>query len=618
MNGTIRDTLRTRCFTAPIADTLGMALSSCGRAGVVDTEVWVPFLDMMVSVWIRYIMPWRGSRTEPSAPSASSDISQVWRSRIPLIVKGLPSVLYSQTFAYFVKQMSSPQIDLLTNAAVFVDDSHGHGSLGVSTSSGASLGISHVADALTVVERVVSAFTGTELRAVLAAIELCQVDAYPRLRGSLLSDSSTYHYGVAELQGNLDMQTPTKAAPGTAHGQQSPSVDENARRTAFEAQVASAQALLAPYIQEIVTCSSGSRLLDAAIVGSFGINPPLCLVFGRPTAPPYTEMLVRALYTAELLAERQLRLLIPMRGADEARSLVSDIFMVLSRIFSASNTDISSGSSSSSSSISLGGAGFSTNGNEKMRARAQALHDAQARISSLYGKLAAVFGTTRREIEAIKRAQDDGTTMHSSSGTSHQQFATGSGFGQRLAARGRLLNERGGSALATPDMDHGSLTPRGRWELRTGRKKFTSQSLLSSSRSLAASTLGTRSSSTGDVQNVQDHMLPHPPATLAPGDSTNSLSPSKTDAALLPRGPRAYYIARSYESQWILDCVLPFNVWVNDKYQQILSALEAGAYPVPSAMHSYKLDFRFVAAYQNLRFFALVFVVWRIISWVFF
>ncbi|KAJ1788630.1 hypothetical protein LPJ59_005502 [Coemansia sp. RSA 2399] len=327
-------------------------------------------------------------------------------------------------------------------------------------------------------------------------------------------------------------------------------------------------------------------------------------------------MLVRALYAAELLSERQLRLLIPMRGADEARSLVSDIFMVLSRIFSASNTDISSGSSS----ISLGGAGFSTNGNEKMRARAQALHDAQARINSLYGKLAAVFGTTRREIEAIKRAQDDRTTMYSSNGTSHQhqQFATSSGFGQRLAARGRQLDERGGSTLATPDMDHGSLTPRGRWELKTGRRKFTTQSLLSSSRSLAVSTLGTGSSSAGDMQSAQDQMLPQPLAFIAPGDSTDRLSLSKPDAALLPRGPRAYYIARSYESQWILDCVLPFNVWVNDKYQQTLNVLEAGAYPVPSAMHSYKLDFRFVAAYQNLRFFALVLVVWRIVSWIFF
>ncbi|KAJ2648864.1 hypothetical protein GGH99_007838, partial [Coemansia sp. RSA 1285] len=38
MNGTIRDTLRTRCFTVPIADTLGTALSSCGHAGVADTD----------------------------------------------------------------------------------------------------------------------------------------------------------------------------------------------------------------------------------------------------------------------------------------------------------------------------------------------------------------------------------------------------------------------------------------------------------------------------------------------------------------------------------------------------------------------------------------------------
>ncbi|KAJ1665094.1 hypothetical protein IW140_003753 [Coemansia sp. RSA 1813] len=627
MNGTIRDTLRTRCFTTPIADTLGMALSSCGRAGVADTDIWIPFLDTMVSVWIRYIMPWRGSKTEPSAPSTSTDISQVWRSRIPFIVKGLPSVLYSQTFAYFVKQMASPQIDLLTNAATFMDEGcgisgggHGRSALGPSAGSGLPLGSSQMADALTVVERVASAFTGTELRAVLAAIERCQLDAYPRIRGSLVSDSSTPHYAAAEMQGTLDMQTPTKAASSMPHGQQSPFIDEHSRQTAFETQVASAQTLLAPYMQEIAACSSGSRLFDTVIVGSFGVNPPLCLVFGRPTAPPYAEMIVRALYAAELLSERQLRLLVPMRGADEARSLVSDIFMVLSRIFSASNADISS------SSVSIGGAGFSTSVNEKMRARAQALHDAQARINSLYGKLAAVFGTTRKEIEAIKHMQENRVAMDSSDGStivadvsSHQQqFSASSGFGERLAARGRLLNERGGTRLTTPDMDHGSLTPRGRWELKTGRKKFTAQSLLSSSGPLATSVLNTRNVSMGGRQNTQDQMLPQTLSFINPGDSAERIPHNKLDAALLPRGPRAYYIARSYESQWILDYILPFNVWINDKYQHTLNALEAAAYPIPSAMRSYKLDFRFLAAYQNLRFFALVFAIWRILSWLFF
>ncbi|KAJ2579837.1 hypothetical protein EV177_010693, partial [Coemansia sp. RSA 1804] len=91
-----------------------------------------------------------------------------------------------------------------------------------------------------------------------------------------------------------------------------------------------------------------------------------------------------------------------------------------------------------------------------------------------------------------------------------------------------------------------------------------------------------------------------------PAPPTNSSDPAdrhpgvKVDTALLPRGPRAYFVARSYENQWILDWVLPFNVWINRKYQQSLDALEAAAYPIPLAMRSCKLDFRFVAAYQNL------------------
>ncbi|KAJ2517824.1 hypothetical protein GGI11_003045 [Coemansia sp. RSA 2049] len=624
MNGTIRDTLRTRCFTVPIADTLGTALSSCGHAGVADTDVWIPFLDTMVSIWIRYIMPWRGSKAEPSAPAASTDISQVWRSRIPLIVKGIPSVLYNQAFAYFIKQMSLPQVDLLTNTAVFLDDSRGaldsnrgYSSLGAAVGNGLSFGSSHVADALTVVERAVSAFTGTELRAVLAAVEHCQLEAYPRLRSLLISDSSPYGHATADIQDKLDMQTPTKAAPSRTHGHQSPLAEEDARKRAFEKQVAIAQTLLSPYMQEIVACSSGSRLFDTIIVGSFGINPPLCLVFGRSAAPPYTEMIVRALDAAEQLSTRQLRLLVPMRGADEARSLVSDIFAVISRIFSASDAN--------SSSSSLGSVRFSMDTSEKMRARAQALHDAQARINSLYGRLAAAFGTTRKEIEAIKQAQDSRATASAfdPSGTAadaryHQQFAASSGFGERLAARGRLLNERTSTTLSSPDMDHGSLTPRGRWELKTGRKKFTSQSLLSPSRPLIASAPGFGTDSVKNKQTERGQPLSQPAPLTNSSDSADRHPGVKVDTALLPRGPRAYFVARSYENQWILDWVLPFNVWINRKYQQSLDALEAAAYPIPLAMRSCKLDFRFVAAYQNLRFFALVFAVWWILSWLFF
>ncbi|KAI9504588.1 hypothetical protein BX070DRAFT_222428 [Coemansia spiralis] len=626
MNGTIRDSLRTRCFTSPIADTFGMVFSSCGRMGIADTDIWVPFLDVMASIWVRYIMPWRGSKTE-STPSAGSEISQVWQSRIPLIAKGLPPVLYGQAFAFFIQQMSSPHIDLLTHAASFVDDSrgapvggHNRGATGAGGGA-ASYGGSHMADSLTVVERVASAFTGSELRAILAAIERCQLEAYPRLRGALLSESSVPGHGINDMQNDVVMQTPTKAAPGKSQqSQQSPSADENARKAVFESQIASAQALLGPYLQEIVACSSGSRFFDSVIISSLGINPPVCLLFGQPAASPYLEMIVQALHSAELLSERQLRLIVPMRGADQARSLVSDIFLVLSRVFSASDSD---------SSGRLGASGFSMGANETMRAQAQALHEAQSRISALYGKLAAVFNTTRKEIERIKRTQDgDSTPASDGNGSSldmpRQAFALSSGFGERLAARGRLVNERGGRTLASPEMEHGSLTPRGRWELKTGRRKFTTQSLLASPRRMPVSTADNDCKERR--HSAQEQTRPRPLSFTASEGAAASFSSSAcesqgnnaADAALLPRGPRAYYYARSYENQWILDRVLPFNTWANEKYQQLLDALEAAAYPVPLALRSYKLDFRWMAAYQNIRFFALLFIVWRFVSWLLF
>ncbi|KAJ1827789.1 hypothetical protein LPJ73_008699, partial [Coemansia sp. RSA 2703] len=71
MSGTIRDTLRMRCLSSPIADTLGLVLASCRRAGLTDTDIWVPFLSATAGIWIRYIMPWRSSHTATPATSPS-------------------------------------------------------------------------------------------------------------------------------------------------------------------------------------------------------------------------------------------------------------------------------------------------------------------------------------------------------------------------------------------------------------------------------------------------------------------------------------------------------------------------------------------------------------------
>ncbi|KAJ1841487.1 hypothetical protein LPJ57_010293, partial [Coemansia sp. RSA 486] len=187
------------------------------------------------------------------------------------------------------------------------------------------------------------------------------------------------------------------------------------------------------------------------------------------------------------------------------------------------------------------------------------------------------------------------------------------GFGKRLAARGNPSEWAGGSGggVDTPDMEHGSLTPRGRWELKTGRKKFTAQSLLTSPRSPGfgqQAQLGRSQAQSPPKWGL--HARGQTPTAGNP-DSESAVeaeaeAEAENDPALLPRGPRAFYEARSYESQWLLTRIIGFNVLANDYYQRLLDYLEASAYPIPASVRAYKLDFRWAAAYQNIRFFALV------------
>ncbi|KAJ2535919.1 hypothetical protein IWW43_001274 [Coemansia sp. RSA 1935] len=543
MNGTVRDTLRARTLTSAVCDTLGLVLASCSCAGISDSEIWIPFLDVTVSIWIRYIMPWRGSKADPV--SASADISPVWQSRIPLMMKGMPPALYGQTLALFIRQTSQPNIDLLAHTARVVGPSaHGVQSW-IHDAVGSMFGHPHTTDILSVIDRVASAFAAPDLRSILAAVERCQLDAFPRLRDQ---PAQPFQLNTPRM-GNLAMQTPTKKV-----AKQPETAAENA---AFEMQIAVAQKLLVPYVREITSCRSGSLVLDSAL-GVLG-QPPISVVFLSEPSPLLSDA-IRALHSAEILAERQLRLIVPENSADQARSVVSDIFLVVSRLFAATDD---------------GDYGMSRNTSETMRVRAQSLHEAQARIRTIYVRLAVVFHATRVDIERIKDVQDDAAI----SANGLQPFGSGSSFGDRLSARGQ-------QSVATPEMDHGSLTPRGRWELKTGRKKFTTQSLLSSPQ---------------QTQSPQWRLQPR----------------RIVEDELQPRGLRAQLQARSYENQWLLDHMRSFNVVANQRYQQLLNLIDATMFPVPSSMRAYELDFRWAAAYPNIRFLALVLVVLRIVFWIF-
>ncbi|KAJ1665963.1 hypothetical protein GGF38_002929, partial [Coemansia sp. RSA 25] len=237
--------------------------------------------------------------------------------------------------------------------------------------------LAHVrgADALGVVERIASAFVAPELRATLVAAD--------RLWG-------------------------------LSHG---PSPLSSPR---FDALVGDATRILA----SVADHAPPPPVADAALFAA----PHSALLKG----------LALALQRADRLCVRQLRLLAPppVRAAEQAQTLVADLFAAAARVFSPPAP-----------------ADAPTTA-ESAAARAHALRDAQRRISAVVPKLAAVFHASRADVAAIMR-----------------EAAPLALADRPLPAARRLGNsELVASAAASPEMDRGSLTPRGRWELKTGRR----------------------------------------------------------------------------------------------------------------------------------------------------
>ncbi|KAJ2782121.1 hypothetical protein GGI15_003014 [Coemansia interrupta] len=584
MSGTIRDTLRLRCLSTPIADTLGLVLASCRRAGLTDTDIWVPFLSATAGIWIRYIMPWRGSHNVSPA-SSPSELSHVWQSRIPLMTKSLVPALYGQTFALFLQCLTAPNIDILAQTALRPEWRHGsdvRSQIGEVVES--VFGDRHVVDALKVIEHVVTAFTGNELLAIMAAMERSQNDAYPRLRNSQLALDSSAASRIldptAVAADSMLTSTPTKPNSKLHQLQQS---SQSAEDSVFESLITDAQKYLSQYTQEILALSTGSQVLDSVMKSALG-RPPVCIVFDRLQGtpnPPLLQSSVNALHSAELLAERQLRLIAPEQtGVKEAKTTVEKFTLVLSEI-----SNIFFGQSSSwSSGVGSQSLSSSSSANGAMRDRAKVLQKAQSRISALYDKIAAVFNVPKKTIDDIKAAQDDSMLTLDASGVGNG--GSSNGFGKRLAARGNPSEwSGGGGSVDTPDMKHGLLTPRGRLELKTGRKKFTAQSLLSSPRNVSSSSPFAGSSARRIDQTPAHLMSPPPKWGLHPRGQTASVESDSPeydmDVALVPHGDRAIYEARSYEFQWILTQVLRFNPIANRWYQKVLNYLEQSAYPIP-------------------------------------
>ncbi|KAJ2490524.1 hypothetical protein IWW37_003084 [Coemansia sp. RSA 2050] len=271
---------------------------------------------------------------------------------------------------------------------------------------------------------------------------------------------------------------------------------------------------------------------------------------------PLLKDLVIALQRVVSLCERQQHLLESPSLLPSSKIAQQTTSVILSLVAHAFSTESSASPPSAA---------------ESAKARSKELNWSKERIARVMPGLTAVFQAEPADVDVIK----------------HESVPFVLADRPPAAAVRRVGNELASSAAAiSPEMECGSLTPRGRWELKTGRRKFTAMSLVPSP-------------------------LPTP--------SKHSTQRGGGDYdALLPRGPRAVYSARSYESQWLLDNALSFNGVANRYYQRALDAFESYCLPIPEALRTFELDFRFVAAYQNMRFMALVLLLLMIVRYLFF
>ncbi|KAJ1944172.1 hypothetical protein FBU59_002675 [Linderina macrospora] len=358
-------------------------------------------------------------------------------------------------------------------------------------------------DILSVIDRVLSSFTDHGLRSMVYIIEQKQLDANAPVRSQYASAPGPPIWESA----GASISERGSPARGSHHEP----------LTQFENQVM----LMYPGTRlvgnDLTSLECKSMVLKRVLYEEFG-DPPLVSVF--TSAGELMPQLVRALHTADLLAVRQRQMLVPQDTTDQARSVVRDLFAVLQRILSAGSDTPSSLSMSST--------------NNAIQ-RSRQLHEAQKRIAVLYGKTCAAFGVSRRAIQEITERMDESMRL------------------SPMYADRPNSNDRG----AEPEMSHGNLTQRGRWQLKTGRRKFTAQSLMESPQII---------------------------------------------------GPRALYEAKSYESQWVLDRVPQINDFMNRWYQKLMESINAKDM-LGSSVVDYRLDFRWLAMYQNMCFFGVFFLV---------
>ncbi|KAJ1936798.1 hypothetical protein EC988_008088, partial [Linderina pennispora] len=319
------------------------------------------------------------------------------------MTNNMATVLYGQVFSLFIKQLTDPNTDLLARCNTLAEGKN---------------------DLLSVIDRVLSSFTDQGLRSVLYIIEQYQLDANLHMRSQFIAPREPPIWESTGA-GSPENGSPVRDA-------------RHETRTPFEQQVLRMHPGVMPYAASCISMKCNSQVLQRVLIDEFG-NPPLVSVFTRPGR--LMLRLVRALHTTDLLAARQLRLIVPQDTADQAKTVAHDIFAVIQRILSAT------GDSSGSLNLS------STNSAAQ---RSRQLQEVQKRINAMYGKIKAVFGVSSGMIREITERIDESMSCNP-------------------AYADRPKHD---SRITEPEMSHGMLTQRGRWQLKTGRRKFTAQSLM--------------------------------------------------------------------------------------------------------------------------------------------
>ncbi|KAJ1918879.1 hypothetical protein H4219_002329 [Mycoemilia scoparia] len=675
MNSTIRDSLRSKCWNTPLCNIISYISVSCSnQAGWRSPWVtqpngppsnepeWVSSIGIILEIWLRYAFPWShpiylSRSTERNQDLDDEAVPPIWESRIALITKLVNPFLYSPMISLFMTRVLCC-LDIGTKSArgwsivdPGINDIH---SPGVTTilshpyspraRAAAAAGrmrekvedVFHLThqkinfrDGLAIIERFVSVFRDPYLRSTLSEIEKLHYQRYPDIYDREFGPLDSRRSGTPDFLHRSNSgrsaspfnETPTisrtmssssslsnKATSGSLERDMERPGTPKSSLPSVAANPKLLQALNSILIKNkdsIFGAHQPPQLLNAALLSTFA-SSLIIPVFNQPKT--VGDAFVSHLSQASYIINHRIKLL---KDSERSSSTMGEIGEWLSRIFS--TTTSAAFSSKYDGDIAGNNANASgLSSRESLTIRIHNLQGVKKRLDRISEKCASLFELSGKyNREYINKSQQP---HHS--GISSQNSTPLSSLASRFQNERRASHKNGSpyrSDGILPEMSMGSLTPRGRYELKAGLRKFTSESLMATPTGSPSSCRIDSTDSSGESPSFT--------SLRYRGVESKSIRfrDLTQDPALVPQGPRADRMPRSYENEWILEKTLVWNEVLNDFYQhQILDSIESkfiGTGTIPPRVRNFKINLRWIAAYPNMRFFTMLIFLFFVLRW---